>query len=314
MKRIRLNERNIIIISFSLFSIILFISAFVYKEIALFINLLILGTMVLILPYTIYKFIRFQLIKNCEDNFPNFLRDVAAAKRSGLTMIQAIRSCARAQYGALTPYVVKLNNQLSWNIPLQKALENFRNALKESSIISQSILAISQIEESGGNTEDILDSLAENIEGIKEAEAEKKTLMSQHIIAMYAIFYIFLGISLALISFLLKFPEIPGAEQLEALPIGRSPCEGCINSQAGICFVCNIFFHLCKSFEFGIASSPRCYYNAMFMLMIIIQGIFSGLIAGLVGSNSIIAGVKHSLIMSISGFIVFLIVSQLGII
>jgi hypothetical protein len=131
---------------------------------------------------------------------------------------------------------------------------------------------------------------------------------------MYAIFYIFLGISLALISFLLKFPEIPGAEQLEVLPIGRSPCEGCINSQAGICFVCNIFFHLCKSFEFGIASSPRCYYNAMFMLMIIIQGIFSGLIAGLVGSNSIIAGVKHSLIMSISGFIVFLIVSQLGII
>ena len=309
--RFELNEKNIIVVSSIAFILILVLASFVYKNIALFINLLIIGIMVLVLPYSIYKFIKFQKIRNCEMNFPIFLRDIAAAKRSGLTLIQAIRSCATSDYGALTPYIVRLNNQLSWNVTLKEALENFRNRLKESNIISQAVLAISQIEESGGKSEDILDSLADNLEGIKEAELEKSTLMSQHIMAVYAIFFIFLGISIALISFMLKFPEIPGTSEMPTLLFGQSPCKPCLTSKADVCIFCHLYFNICDAFNLGKREHARCYYNAVFLLMIIIQGVFSGLIAGQIGSNSIAAGVKHSLIMGVTGFIVFLIAASL---
>ncbi|MEM5828988.1 MAG: type II secretion system F family protein [Candidatus Aenigmatarchaeota archaeon] len=313
-KKLELNEKSILLISLILFFIILILASFTYQNIALFVNLIIIGVMVIILPYSIFKFIKFQNLRNCEMNFPNFLRDIAAAKRSGLTLIQAIKTCAASDYGALTPHVVRLNNQLSWNIPLKDALENFRNRLKDSQIISQSILAISQIEESGGKSEDILDSLADNVEGIKEAELEKSALMSQHIMAVYAIFFIFLGISIALIAFLLKFPQIPGTEELPGIPFGQNPCKICINSMSDACSPCHFYFIICEAFKFGKKESARCYYNSIFLLMIIIEGVFSGLIAGQIGSNSIAAGLKHSLIMGISGFLIFIIAAQIGII
>lgn len=307
------NEKNILLVSISVFIAILFISSFVYREIALFINLLIVGIMVIILPYSIYKFIAFKNLKNCEDEFPNFLRDLAAAKRSGLSLIQAIKSCSSSNYGMLTKEIVRLNNQLTWNIPLKKALKSFRERLKQSSIISHSIIAISQIEESGGKTEDIMDSLADNVEGIKETEAEKKALMSQHITAMYAIFFIFLGIAIALISFLLQFAELPTESEFGAgIIFGGSPCKSCINATNINCLSCNIFFNICSAFDFGRSDSPKCYYKSLFFMMIIIQGIFSGLIAGQIGSESVVAGVKHSLIMAVSGFIIFLTASSIG--
>jgi len=48
--------------------------------------------------------------------------------------------------------------------------------------------------------------------------------------------------------------------------------------------------------------------------MILIQGFFSGLIAGQIGSDSIAVGIKHSLIMLLSGFIIFILLIKTGII
>jgi flagellar protein FlaJ len=44
-----------------------------------------------------------------------------------------------------------------------------------------------------------------------------------------------------------------------------------------------------------------CYYNGLFVVMVAVQGIFSGLVAGQLGEGSVIAGVKHSMIMFIIG-------------
>ena len=268
------------------------------------------------MPYSIFQFIEFRKLKNCENEFPNFLRDLAEAKRTGLSIIQAINNCSKSDYGLLTKDIQKLNNQLTWNIPLKKVLENFRKTFRRSSIISHSALVISQIEESGGKTEDIMESLADNIESIKEAQAEKKLLMNQHVMTMYALFFIFFGISIALIKFLT--PLFTTQEEIGGLGIigsfGGNPCQMCINSISSSCITCNIFFSFCSAFNFGAQTSVTCYYKSLFFVMIMIQGIFSGLIAGQISSDSIVAGVKHSLIMVISSFILFLTVSTIGLI
>ena len=48
----------------------------------------------------------------------------------------------------------------------------------------------------------------------------------------------------------------------------------------------------------GIPLGIANYYVAIFFYVVLIQGIFMGLIAGQLGENSITAGSKHSLIMA----------------
>ena len=46
------------------------------------------------------------------------------------------------------------------------------------------------------------------------------------------------------------------------------------------------------------------------MLMAIIEGIFTGLVAGQIGEGSVTAGVKHSIIMTAAGFSILLIAQK----
>jgi flagellar protein FlaJ len=268
-----------------------------------------------LLPYSIIQFLEFRRIKSSEREFPKFLRDLAEAKRSGLSLIQAINTCAGTDYGALTKEVIKLKNQLSWNIPLKIVLENFRKRFAKSEVISYATMVLEQVEESGGNTEDIMDSLADNIENLREAEEERKSLMTQHTTSMYAIFFIFVGITVAIVKFLT--PLIQSQQEVGGYGgftiIGGSPCNICITTDVPGCEICKLFFNICLALGFGTMESVTCYFKSLYFIMTIIQGIFSGLIIGQISSNSVIAGIKHSLILTLSSLFLFVGLSFIGV-
>lgn len=311
-----INEKTIMYISAGLFITFLILAIIFIYDPPLYTSFLILSVMLAVVPYSLYRFFEFRLIKNCENEFPNFLRDLAEAKRSSLSLIQAIKNCSKSDYGALTKYVKKMAHQLSWNIPLSDVIGKFRKRFKRSKIMSYAMLIISKIEESGGRTEDILDSLADNIENIKETYAEKASLMQQHVMTMYAIFFIFLGICITLIKFLIPLlqsqGEIGGFGFLGSF--GGSPCDTCIGVDDMVCAPCNVYFGFCKLFSFGALNDPACYYKSLFFAMIIIQGIFSGLIAGQISSDSLVAGIKHSLLLTTLGFIIYVTISYIGVV
>ncbi|RLF98594.1 MAG: hypothetical protein DRN49_05640 [Thaumarchaeota archaeon] len=279
-------------------------------------ELLLIGAITTLLPYGVVRFLKFRELKACEREFPNFLRDLAEAKRSGLTLIQAIQSCARRDYGPLTKEVRKMKNQLSWNIPLKRVLENFRKKFRRSSMISYSTLILEQVEESGGKTEDIMDSLAESIEALRDLDEERKALMNQHMTSMYMIFFIFFGIAVALIKFLAPLIQAQTeAATLGAFTLGAgNPCSACVGLQTPECTTCQLFFNLCSLFGFGEIDSASCYFKSLYLSMILIQGVFSGLLIGQITSNSIIAGVKHSLIMLVLSFGLFILLVTVGVI
>jgi len=305
--------RNLLIAIAAAF-LVLFLVLLILQDIVIFISILTLATMVTLLPYCLIQFFEFRRIKSSEREFPKFLRDLAEAKRSGASMIQAINTCARRDYGALTKEVVKLKHQLSWNIPLKDALENFRKNFAKSSIINYATVVLKQVEESGGNTEDIMDSLANNIEHLKEVEEERKSLMSQHVTSMYAIFFIFVGIIIAVVKFLTPLIQSQQEAGLERfIVIGGNPCNICIGTNIPGCEVCRLFFGMCIVLGFGAIENVSCYFKSLYFVMTVIQGIFSGLIIGQISNNSIIAGIKHSLILTFSSVTLFLTLSFIGI-
>ncbi|MFC2142775.1 type II secretion system F family protein [Candidatus Aenigmatarchaeota archaeon] len=312
-----MNERKVLVISAIIFAILL-VSAFIFMDnLAISTNLLIAGVMVLIFPYYIFKFFQYKRLKAYEKHFPNFLRDLAESQRAGLTILQAIKNSAKSDYGSLTDEVRKLHHQVSWNIPLDKAISNIMNRMKGSRTIRRAFMIISQAQRSGGNIENTMDALANNIENIREVQEEKATLLNQQVIMMYAIFFIFLGISMALIKFMIPLLQTQVETQSSAFGIGdfqANPCLPCLETQNFACIGCNVFFGVSNAFDFGSVDDPAAYYRSLFFTMVIVQGFFSGLIAGQIGSDSVLAGVRHSLIMLVVGFFSFIITTRIGII
>jgi archaeal flagellar protein FlaJ len=312
-----LNEKNILILSVAGFVIVLFFSLFAGDPVVST-NLIFLGVLILFVPYSIFRFLEFKKIKAYEESFPNFLRDLSESQRAGLSILQSIKLSAKADYGILSEEIKKIDSQLSWNVPLEKVLDSFAKRMKKSKMIVRSILVIEQSNKSGGNVEDTMDSLADNMEMLKDVQEEKNVLLSQQVMMMYAIFFIFLGISIALLKFLIPLlqSDIAGEGNLAVIRgFNSNPCYDCLSSNVDpLCSGCNMFFTVSDSVGFGEKEKAETYYKSVFFVMIIVQGFFSGLIAGQIGSDSLAAGVKHSLIMLITGIFLFLLVTRIGII
>ena len=305
------------IVLFSFFLIAGIMASF-FSGLAMTFNIIVLGLFVIAIPYFIYRFLQFKKLKSYEDQFPAFLRDLAASLYAGLSLIQSIQASAESNYGPLTTEVKKINNQISWNVPMEEVLSRFSKRMEKSEVISRSLMVISQAQKSGGNMENILGSLANNIEKIKDVEDEKKTLLGHQVTMMYAIFFIFIGISITLIMFLVPLLQSNAISQMGAIGgLGGgsvNPCQICVGSSEPGCISCVLIDHVANTFSFGAADDPQSYYKALFFLMVIIQGVSSGLVAGQIGSDSVVGGIKHSLIMVVSGFIIFLTVTGVGLI
>ncbi|MBI2971225.1 MAG: type II secretion system F family protein [Candidatus Aenigmarchaeota archaeon] len=310
-----LNERNILIGSFVVSMLLIGIAVTFSGSFALSTNLIFIAIIILTAPYSIYKFFEFKRVRAFESEFPNFLRDLAESQRAGLSILQSIQLAARSDYGSLTHEVKKMDNQLSWNVPLEKVLNNFIVRMKNSRIISRSVMVILESNKSGGNIEDTMESLAGNIEMLRDVQEEKNTLMNQQVLMMYAIFFIFLGITIALIKFLIPLVQTQSESGIGLVKgTNSNPCFECISSASGACVGCNTFFSVSALMDFGEKTDPSAYYKSLFFIMIIVQGFFTGLIAGQIGSDSIAAGVKHSAILLITGVSIFLITVRTGIV
>ena len=306
---------KILIIGAAVFALMLAFAAFI-QNLALSINMLFVGIIALTVPYSIYRFFEFKKIKAYEGEFSGFLRDLADSQRAGLSTYQAIQTAAKSDYGSLTKEIRKINNQLSWNIPLEAVLKNFRSRMKGSRVITRSLMIIDQANKSGGNVDDTMDSLANNIEMIKDVEKEKSAMLNQHVIMMYAIFFMFLAITLSLLKFLIPMMQMQSEMSTTTAGLfegfSSSPCANCIGSGGVECTPCSILSGMSSGFGLGNPDNAATYYRSLFLAMTLVQGFFSGMIVGQISSDSVAAGVKHSLVMVISGFALFILMVRSG--
>ncbi|MCK4496603.1 MAG: type II secretion system F family protein [Candidatus Aenigmarchaeota archaeon] len=299
-------KRKIIIIP-SCVSIALILSGLFLGDVGVLGNLIIISIFITITPYFVYRYSKFLWLKAIENQFPNLVRDLADSARSGMSMPEAIKIATRANYGKLTEEVKKMNNRLSWGTPFLRVLEIFGDKLKDSKLITEELKIIRQSYESGGDIPSTLDSVSKDMLMVKEAEAERSSMVKQHILLMYGIFFMFLGIAVMIVNVMVPMIESqPGAAQGGALGFSFvNPCEGMKM------FPCDLFSGIGSMF--GVPpTAVASYYIALFFSVIIIQGLCIGLITGQLGEGSIIAGTKHSLIMVFSAFGIFLFLAKVG--
>jgi flagellar protein FlaJ len=273
-------------------------------------NLIILSIFVTAVPYFFFKYAKYMWLRTLELEFPNFVRDLADSLRS-MPLPEALAVVSKANYGNLSPEIKSMYNRMTWGIPFLDALSIFEKRVKGSKTISESMLIIRQSYESGGHMVFTLESITRDLLMLREVDQERQSLLREHIMVMYAIFAMFLGISLMII-----FVMVPMFESQGSMPSGSGFQQGltfsnpCAVQNAGL-FPCGIYIGVATT----LGISPEtigAYYIALFFSSLIVQGIFVGLITGQLGENSVVAGIKHSIIMTFLTIAVFLFFTRMG--
>ena len=318
---------KIFIISLSI-SIFLFLIAFLSKDIRVFGNALIISIFVLIVPQSIFSYLEFRRIKEMEEKFPIFLRDVIENLRAGLPLYQAIYFCSKYDYGVeLTKEIRRMANKISWGVRLEKVLDEFTKRASMSKKISIAIQIIKETYLAGGDVVNILEYLAESLVTIEEAEKERRSILNQYVFMMYALSIIFLVIVVSLHKFLVPLFLTTSTTTIFQQVGISNPCVDLIGESPYLTFsifiqdiitspsygICDVLYFI-SSILFVDFSKTSSYYISLFFLMIIVQAVFSGLVAGEVSYGSLRAGIRHSLFLLFINAGIFLLLVGMGII
>ncbi len=281
-----------------------------YKDIGIFGNFILLSLLFIVFPRVIIAFFKYQRIKVFEEIFPVFLQDLAEWQKSGLTFQEALRNASHTNYGKLTGEIKKIVAQISWGVSVQDALRSFAERVN-SNMIRKAVEIIIESYESGGNLQETLEALAKDIYSLKEIDRQRQSVMSQHIVTMYIIYFVFLGISTGLLKTIVPLTSSMGPMEGGTL-FFQDPCAQCKETHAMECISCTVFLGVAKMFFLGSGSIG--YYRGLFFSMLAIEGILAGLICGQIGEKSIKGGIKHSIILTLLGLGIFMIIIRVGVV
>lgn len=287
--------------------------------------LTILGLIVGVLPYSIISFLKNRAVRELEDQFPMFLKDLAESKRGGMTLLQAFESAKESDYGRLNSEIDRIHYELSWGIPFPDVMQRFSRRMNASTVIQESISILLQSFRSGGDITKTIESIAEDAASLKETIQKKDSKLKQQIIIMYLIYFLFIGITIgiyAMISELLGLGRagqgaLQGVGQVlsggEASGASINYCSGNIKAAAPMCETAKIFGFVpgnvttftseyAQKFGYG----QMAYYKSLLFAMLMVQGACTGAVAGQISEGSPAAGVKHALVMLPVAFVAFM--------
>ncbi|HIG97841.1 TPA: type II secretion system F family protein [Candidatus Woesearchaeota archaeon] len=294
MIRIQFEARHRIALGAAL--LLLLADIYIFKGRIFFVPLLAIVAIVATLPYWLDVMKENKRQKEVEARFPEFVRNLTGAIKSGMPAAQAVVHVTEGEYGTLTPHLKKLANQIEWSIPFHKAFINFGKET-ENPVIRRAIATVIQAEQAGGNIEDVLTSVTESLLQIKKIKEERKSSIHAQVMQSYIIFFVFLGVMIVIQNLLIPYMVKFGATSATETGITTGQAAGGINLNAELDLSSPVNFIL--SLGTWIIS-----LNGIFLLMSMIQGFFAGVVLGKLAEGDLTSGIKHSLIMMTAAFMI----------
>jgi flagellar protein FlaJ len=233
----------------------------------------VVGGIVAAAPAVWIFYSRYRTSKELEQQFIIFIRDVSDSIKSGMSLPMALDHCSKRDYAGLTRHVKRLSAQIEWGIPLKKALTTFGENTN-SMAIKRAVITITATYKIGGKISDTLDAVSRSLVTISQISKERSASVYSQIVTSYVIFFVFIFILVILQTFM-----IPS-----------------LTAQAGQGMA------LMKGMQ--VISSPDVFTQS-FTVFIIIQGFFAGLATGKMAEGSLVAGLKHSMLLIITGYGIF---------
>jgi len=274
---------NIFIVTIPL-ALIIFIGGFVSMVMSYGIKVLFTSTiiddfiifavLVAIVPVAILDLKEQLRVKNLENALPNFFRDLAGMNDSGMTLPNAVHIVAGAEYSTLTPHIRKLDMDMSWGAGFVEAMYRFGKELG-TPLADRSVDLIAKASKAGGDISEVLRAAAKDTFEVVNLSTERSNNMLIYVIIVLVSFAVFLFVIAILVSTFLTTMATAGASAASAGARG--------------------FMGQIDLFQ----------YKRLFTHAGLLQGFFSGLVAGQMGEGRLIAGLKYSAIMLFIAWITF---------
>ncbi|MGC8663699.1 MAG: type II secretion system F family protein [Thermoplasmata archaeon] len=238
-------------------------------------DLIVVGVSIYFGPYGIYYNSKTKKIKDIEARLPDFLRDVAEAGRFGMTLSESIIVASSGKYGPLTKEIKKMAAQIEWGVPVNEALESFKERIK-TPLVERMITIIIKANESGGNVADVLNMVSHAALESQLVEKERAIEMQTYVFVMFIAYGVFLATILILAASF--FPEMYKAGSALA---GVSSVGGPVTVQ----------YQMIPQVEF------------LFVIATLINGVGDGILAGVLSKGKYEAGFFLAFILLLAGYI-----------
>ncbi len=257
---------------------IVLVVALILMKTDYFFFLLGIGIILASLPFVLSVIQKNKEDAEKEKMFLEFSRNLVESVKSGTPINKSILNVKNKSYGALTPHIQKLANQISIGIPLRQALEIFSKDVRNRTI-SRALVLIGQAEKAGGNIGGILEAVGEAVSMSDKLKRERLSSISALISQGYLIFFIFIVIILVM--------------QFKILPMISGLSGSGMESLGGV-----------MSMGGGTQIDPKS-LSGSFLILLIVQGFFTGLTVGELSEGNIKAGIRHSFILMVAAFLIF---------
>jgi flagellar protein FlaJ len=225
-----------------------------------------------------YRYIRMRRIKKINERFPDFVRDLAESRRSGLTFVKAIMLTSKGSYGELTPEIKRICSAVSWGSSVEDALDQLAERV-DTKLVRRTVSLINEASRGGGNVADVLETAARDAREIATLQFERRNSMFPYLAIIYIGAFAFIAIILVLTKSI--FPRLGGIGGVAGFGGGSS---------------------------LTVSDLIPVFFSAAF-----VQALGSGVIAGVFESGRPISGVKHSFILTLTTWLVFKIATLTGV-
>jgi flagellar protein FlaJ len=252
----------------------------IFNTLALFV----LPLMIVSVPLSLFHELKSRRESAIIRELPETLKKLESANETGMTLNESILLVSQTSSGILSDELKKVHNEIQWDTSLNDALIGFANRMKIPRL-SRTIKLITKANESSGNIQGVLQVAARDVDTAYKLDRERFQNMIIYTVIIIVSFLVFLFVIVILENqFLTQMAEAGGGGS------GSGSGGGAGGGGGG---------------AFSMESVPLDAYRMIFFHAGIIQAFASGLVAGQMGENDVLSGLKYGIVMTIIAVVVF---------
>jgi flagellar protein FlaJ len=222
------------------------------------------AVIVAVFPPAVLNYMEYMWRKAVDEHLPDLFRSIVQAQETGMTLPRALEEASKRNYGPLTAELRKMTSQISWGMTFEEALLAFGKRVN-TVLVQRTVPLIIEASRSGGHVEKVFDPMGKFIQTTLLLDKERRSQTRPYIAIIYVAFFVF--IFTIILLFKSFFVNIEGLPTLGTAVMSQEEMK-------------QIFFHMAA-----------------------IQAFFGGLVSGKMGEGTVSAGLKHTLVMMLCGYI-----------
>lgn len=244
-------------------------------------DMLIFFLLIVMIPLALFFEKKIWRERKISAEIPDFLKKLASTNETGMTLTQSIALIANSNFGTMSREVQKIYRNIQWGVDVNSALKMFANSLS-TALSTRVITLITKAAESSGDIRDVLNVAANDAKIGEQIRKERSDGMLIYVVIILISFCVFIYCVYTLSSSFI--PVMASAGNSNAAASGSSA------TTQGATFI--------------QAFNPED-YKRLFFHAAIIQGLFAGILAGVMGEGRWMSGLKYAIIMMIISYLMF---------